>query len=130
MTTADRSNPFRAFLPGPRMNQSGISYPTNAFVVRSAPRDDAHAFGIDALDAFLLSCANDEISLEQLIARLPCSRSATIGRVERLVGLGFLLIRRVPLSASAAAQDEAAGPTEDERETIRPRARASAAAVD
>jgi hypothetical protein len=116
-----RSNPFGAFLPASRKGASGI-LPPNTYFLQRAESGDSCALAIDGLDAFLISCAENEVSLEELCARLPCSRSAALERMERLVGLGLLEVRRVSTAPVVSQSPGIGAELSEEHETLRPRA--------
>jgi hypothetical protein len=62
---------------------------------------------IDHLDGLVLSCATQELPLDALLGRVPCSKRAGLDRVRKLAERGLLTVARVPQSAPARHDVEA-----------------------
>lgn len=109
MSVSRRPQPFGAFLPAASSRATLPQY-------RVRRCNDACEAGLDGLDRFLLSCAEHELFVQELFERVPCSRTAASERVQRLIDLGCLTVRREHSLAAPRANDE----DEQERETMRP----------
>jgi hypothetical protein len=114
-----RNNPFKSLLPR-IARDSTIRDRRRVVLVKRAPEGQVSRSMLDGLDAFVLACAEQELTIEALAARLPCATDAAIQRIERLVALGAMSIWQ-----EVRVEDETlpGGDVEDPHtsETVRPR---------
>jgi hypothetical protein len=118
MSRSDRAGPFTAFLPWASLHNAA-THSLASLAVRQAHCAPPACDAPDRLDAYIVSCAAAQLSLPSLLERIPCSQQAALARVQRLVELGFLTVRRC--SEAARSQPPLRERLNlDDCETVRP----------
>jgi hypothetical protein len=111
-----RPNPFKAFLPDASPAAKDEFEPLPSCRIRNVLSVAPLSTDVDPLDKYLLSCVRQELALNELLDRLPCSRAAAMRRIRRLVENGSLAVRQAPGGPSVPC----AAPEIEERDTVRP----------
>jgi hypothetical protein len=86
------------------VSRSRVSRLSTVYVART-PSVPTCNERLDQLDGLVLSSATEELPLDTLLGRVPCSKRAGLDCVRRLANLGLLTIHRVSEAAPSPEPD-------------------------